>query len=89
MTEERCPRCHEPLPADACYEALPLVPGHLPAYRLRHKRASGQTCVVYAGAPRDDSAPGHGHEIARHLVVLAGDPVPIGIQPVGITRIGA
>jgi len=42
MTEECCPRCHEP---------LPLVPGHLPAYRLRHQRASGQTCIVYAGAP--------------------------------------
>lgn len=50
MYDEQCPRCHEPLPAAACYEALPLVPGHLPAYRLRHKRMSGQTCIVYAGA---------------------------------------
>jgi len=52
MEDERCPRCREPLPAEVYLEELPTLPGHHPAYRLRHKRASGAKCVAYIGPAR-------------------------------------
>ena len=60
-TEQRpaggpCPRCGEPLPAAAYFEVLPAPPEHLPAWRLRHKRRDGQTCIVYVGPRREPGA---------------------------------
>ncbi len=59
---ERCPRCGEPLPADAYLGRMKQASGREPAYRLRHKRASGRRCVAYVGPayllvlpPREES----------------------------------
>lgn len=51
MTVMICPRCGEPLPSDAYWEELAPCADRLPASRLRHKRADGKTCVLYAGPP--------------------------------------
>lgn len=53
-TERRCPRCGAPLPADAYYEPLPAPSGREPAYRVRHPKEGGGTCVAYAGPEKEE-----------------------------------
>lgn len=45
----RCARCGEVLPAGAYWERLDPWPDRAPAYRVRHRRANGKSCVGYAG----------------------------------------
>jgi hypothetical protein len=49
MHEHICPRCGMSLAAGAYWELLPAPPDRLPAYRLRHQRDGGGTCIAYAG----------------------------------------
>lgn len=44
-----CPRCGMALPTDAYLDTLTAAPGRHAAYRLRHKKPNGKTCVAYVG----------------------------------------
>lgn len=57
MTNHCCPRCGEALPQTSYWEALPAPPDREPAYRLRHKRQDGHTCIAYAGPERPVRTP--------------------------------
>ena len=46
-----CPRCGQHVSPARWWEAMPAPEDRQPAYRLRHQRADGSWCIVYAGPP--------------------------------------
>lgn len=49
MTATVCPRCHEPVPADAEYRDWPAMAGRVPATLLIHRRSDGRRCRAHLG----------------------------------------